>query len=70
MSNISLQISELEMRVGELSTALERVTEERDQLRDAAESLMSELEACKATLKQSLSDISRLRIHIAQGLEL
>jgi chromosome segregation ATPase len=70
MIDMTMQIAELEIRVSELSTALERVTGERDLYKDAADSLMNELEACKATLKQCLSDISRLRTYIAQGVEL
>ena len=63
-------IAELEQRVSELSAALELVTEDRDNLRDAGNSLMHELEACRATLIQAHSDISRLRVYLAQGAEL
>ena len=63
-------IAELEQRISELSTALELVTEDRDNLRDAGNSLMHELEACRATLIQAHSDISRLRVYLAQGAEL
>ena len=34
------------------------------------DSLFKELEACRATLTQANSDISRLRIYLAQGAEL
>jgi hypothetical protein len=44
--------------------------EERDRYMDAADSLAQELDACKATIKQAESVISRLRNHIAQGVEL
>jgi chromosome segregation ATPase len=70
MNDLAMQFAELEMRVSELSTALERVTFERDNYKDAADSLFKELEACKAALKQAQSDISRLRTWIAQGVEL
>lgn len=63
-------IAELEQRVSDLSNALELVTEDRDNLRDAGNSLMAELEACRITLTQAHSDISRLRIFLAQGAEL
>lgn len=63
-------IAELEQRVSDLSNALELVTEDRDNLRDAGNSLMAELEACRVTLTQAHSDISRLRIFLAQGAEL
>jgi ribosomal 50S subunit-associated protein YjgA (DUF615 family) len=56
--------------VSELSAALELVTEDRDNLRDAGNSLMHELEACRTTLVQAHSDISRLRVWLAQGAEL
>ena len=63
-------IAEIEQRVSELSAALELVTEDRDNLRDAGTSLMHELEACRTTLIQAHSDISRLRVYLAQGAEL
>lgn len=63
-------ITELEQRISELSVALELVTEDRDNLRDAGNSLMTELEACRVTLTQAHSDISRLRVWLAQGAEL
>lgn len=70
MNDLPLQFAELEMRVTELHTALERITEERNNYKDTADSLMRELEACKITLAQAHSDISRLRVWIAQGVEL
>ena len=63
-------IAELEQRVSELSAALELVTEDRDNLRDAANSMWKELDLCRATLTQAHSDISRLRVYLAQGAEL
>ena len=63
-------ITELEQRISELSVALELVTEDRDNLRDAGNSLMAELDLCRATLTQAHSDISRLRVYLAQGAEL
>ena len=64
------QFAELELRVNDLQNALTRVTKERDNLKDAANSLWKELEACRATLTQANSDITRLRIFLAQGAEL
>jgi chromosome segregation ATPase len=64
------QFAELELRVNDLQNALTRVTEERDNYRDTADSLFKELEACRATLTQANSDITRLRIFLAQGAEL
>ena len=64
------QFAELELRVNDLQNALARVTEERDNYKDTADSLFRELEACRATLVQASSDITRLRIFLAQGAEL
>ena len=64
------QFAELELRVNDLQNALDRVIEERDNYRDTADSLFKELEACRATLVQANSDITRLRIFLAQGAEL
>jgi septation ring formation regulator EzrA len=66
----SIQFAELELRVNDLQNALTRVIEERDNYRDTADSLFKELEACRATLVQANSDITRLRIFLAQGAEL
>jgi chromosome segregation ATPase len=66
----SIQFAELELRVNDLQNALTRVIEERDNYRDTADSLFRELEACRTTLVQANSDISRLRVYLAQGAEL
>jgi chromosome segregation ATPase len=66
----SIQFAELELRVNDLQNALARVIEERDNYKDTADSLFRELEACRATLVQANSDISRLRVYLAQGAEL
>jgi hypothetical protein len=57
-------------RVDALVVTNQTLQEERDRYIDAAESLSVELDACKATIKQAESIISRLRTHIAQGVEL
>jgi chromosome segregation ATPase len=64
------QFAELELRVNDLQNALARVAEERDNYKDTADSLFRELEACRTTLSQANSDISRLRVYLAQGAEL
>jgi chromosome segregation ATPase len=66
----SIQFAELELRVNDLTNALARVTEERDNYKDTADSLFRELEACRTSLVQASSDISRLRVYLAQGAEL
>jgi hypothetical protein len=64
------QFAELELRVNDLTNALARVTEERDNYKDTADSLFRELESCRVALVQASSDISRLRVYLAQGAEL
>ena len=48
---MSQEIIELQTRVSELMVAVERVTEQRDNAVDAAESLHTELEACRDRIK-------------------
>jgi FtsZ-binding cell division protein ZapB len=67
---MSQEIVELQTRVAELSAALERVTEQRDNAVDAAESLHRELEACRDRIRSLGGQLDRLRLHIAQGIEL
>lgn len=57
-------------RVDALAVTNQALQDERDRYMDAAESLAQELDALKATMKQAESVISRLRTHIAQGVEL
>jgi hypothetical protein len=67
---MSQEIVELQTSVSELMVALERVTEQRDNAVDAAESLHTELEATKTHLREAHATVSRLRVYIAQGVEL
>ncbi len=67
---MSQEIIELQTRVAELSVALERVTEQRDNALDAAESLHKEVDACRDRIKILGGQLDRLRIHIQQGIEL
>jgi len=67
---MSQEIAELQTRVAELSVALERVTEHRDEALDTAQSLHHELESTRLHLQKAHADVSRLRVHIAQGVEL
>ena len=67
---MSQEIIELQTRVSELSVAVERVTEQRDHAVDAAESLHTELEACREGIKSLGGQLDRLRIHLQQGIEL
>jgi len=67
---IEFELEQYKDRVDAMQIANELLREERDRYKDAADSLHLELEACKQTLKQAKSVISRLRTHIAQGVEL
>ena len=67
---IEFELEQYKDRVDAMQMANELLREERDRYKDAADSLNSELDACRATLKQAESVISRLRTHIAQGVEL
>ena len=67
---IEFELEQYKDRVDALQLANELLREERDRYKDASDSLHAELDACKQTLKQSDSVISRLRNHIAQGVEL
>jgi predicted nuclease with TOPRIM domain len=67
---IEFELEQYKDRVDAMQMANELLREERDRLKDAADSLHTELELSKQTLKQAESVISRLRTHIAQGVEL
>ena len=67
---IEFELEQYKDRVDAMQMANELLREERDRYKDASDSLHTELEACRVTLKQAESVISRLRTHIAQGVEL
>ena len=67
---MSQEIVELQIRVSELMVAVERITEQRDNAVDAAESLHKELEDTKFRLSITSAYVDRLRIHLQQGIEL
>ena len=67
---IEFELEQYKDRVDAMQMANELLREERDRYKDAADSLHLELDACRSTLKQAESVISRLRTHIAQGVEL
>jgi len=67
---IEFELEQYKDRVDAMQMANELLREELYRYKDAANSLHAELEACRATLKQAESVISRLRTHIAQGVEL
>ena len=57
-------------RVDDMQVIIDSLRTERDNALDTANSLHQELEQIKNYVKQSESIISRLRNHIAQGVEL
>ena len=61
---------EAQLRISELSTALANVTDQRDNLQDSLTALMKELDACKKHSSELWANVQRLRLHIAQGVEL
>jgi hypothetical protein len=67
---IEFELEQYKDRVDAMQMANELLREERDRYKDASDSLHLELDACRVTLKQAESVISRLRTHIAQGVEL
>jgi septal ring factor EnvC (AmiA/AmiB activator) len=61
---------EAQLRIAELSTALAHVTEQRDNLEDSLTASIRETDAAKAQIHVLTATIERLRLHIAQGIEL
>jgi allophanate hydrolase subunit 1 len=61
---------EAQLRIAELSNALQDAAMARDNFKDAAESLMIELDAYKRKVRELEATVSRLRLHIQQGVEL
>jgi allophanate hydrolase subunit 1 len=61
---------EAQLRIAELSNALHDAAIARDYFKDAAESLMIELDAHKRKVRELEATVSRLRLHIQQGVEL
>jgi allophanate hydrolase subunit 1 len=61
---------EAQLRIAELSNALQDAAIARDTFKDAAESLMIELDAHKRKVRELEATVQRLRLHIQQGVEL
>ncbi len=61
---------EAQIRISELSTALATVTEQRDNLEDSLTAAIREVDAYKQQIASLNATIERLRLHIAQGIEL
>ena len=61
---------EQELRISELSNALQIVTDQRNNLEDSLQAAMQELQSRDTHISNLGAIIDRLRTHIAQGLEL
>ena len=61
---------EAQIRISELSTALATFTEQRDNLEDSLTAAIREVDAYKQQIASLNATIERLRLHIAQGIEL
>jgi allophanate hydrolase subunit 1 len=61
---------EAQLRIAELSNALQDASLARDNFKDAAESLTIELDAYKRKVRELEAVVQRLRLHIQQGVEL
>ncbi len=70
MSAEMAELIEWQARSNDLSTSLERVREERDAARSSCDLLMNEVARLEEELRNASATIGRLRLHIAQGVEL
>jgi chromosome segregation ATPase len=61
---------EAQLRIAELSNVLATVTEQRDNLEDSLNAAIHELDAHKTHISHLTATVERLRLHIAQGVEL
>ena len=61
---------EAQMRIAELSSALSLVTDQRDNIQDSLDASIRELDAYKHHVATLTTTVERLRLHIAQGVEL
>ena len=61
---------EAQLRIAELSNALQDAAIARDTFKDAADSLAVELDAYKRKVRELEATVQRLRLHIQQGVEL
>ena len=61
---------EWQTRAADLQNAVEKIREERDSARASCDLLLHELSEAEAKIKDQVATIDRLRLHIAQGIEL
>lgn len=67
---VEFEVEEWQQRVDDLRIANERLREKNSNLQDTCDSLIVEATNLREQLKYANSVISRLRNHIAQGIEL
>jgi predicted nucleic acid-binding Zn-ribbon protein len=67
---LRLMHDEAQTRIAELSTALSIVTDQRNNLEDSLQAAIKELFHKDTQITQLNSTVERLRVHIAQGIEL
>jgi predicted nucleic acid-binding Zn-ribbon protein len=70
LDDMRLMIEDAQLRIAELSNALQDAAIARDTFKDAAESLTIELDAYKRKVRELETVVQRLRLHIQQGVEL
>jgi hypothetical protein len=61
---------EWQTRAGDLQNAVEKLREERDAARASCDLLLHEIFEANSVNKEQAAIIDRLRLHIAQGIEL
>ena len=64
------EMIEWQVRAADLQNSVERLREERDAARSSIDLLMHESASLEQKIHDQQSIIDRLRLHIAQGIEL
>lgn len=64
------ELIEWQSRCGDLQNSVERLREERDSARATVDLMLHENHRLEEALREANATISRLRIHIQQGIEL
>lgn len=64
------ELIEWQARAADLQNSVERLREERDAARSSIDLLMHEIACLEQEIRKDQSIIDRLRLHIAQGVEL
>lgn len=64
------ELIEWQARCGDLQNSVERLRDERDSARATVDLMLHENHRLEEALREANTTISRLRIHIQQGIEL